>query len=220
MSPPLLQAAGLTKTWDGHRVLDGLDLDLAAGEHTLVQGPSGAGKSTLLALLARLAEPDAGTIQLHGQDIRALGDPAAYRRRHIGIIFQEVLLIDGLTLLQNIEMVSINSPRPGPSPASLLEPLGLADRAGTRAAVLSRGERQRVALARAFAAAPHVVLADEPTASLDPGNRDRTLDQLFTLAAAVDATVLVVSHDAALAARPELSRRLILDGGRLHEQAQ
>lgn len=215
----LLEARGLVKAWDGRRVLDGLDLTLRAGEHLLIHGPSGSGKSTLLALLGRLAAPDAGTILLDGQPIEDLGDPAAFRRNHIGFIFQDVLLIDSLTVFQNVDIVHRSRGRRGPDPRTLLAPLGLAERARDKAAVLSRGERQRVALARAFAGAPRLVLADEPTASLDAGSRDQTLDQLFMLAETVGATAVVVSHDEALRRRPELRTCRALVGGQLHERA-
>ncbi len=115
-------------------------------------------------------------------------------------------------------MASIQHRLRGPGAAALLERLGLQSRATARAGVLSRGERQRLALARAFVGRPQLVLADEPTASLDPLGRDAVLDQLFALSNAAGATVLLVSHDASVSARPELQRRLSLDAGRLHEK--
>lgn len=217
MSPPLLGVKGLRKTWAGQPVLDGLELEMETGQHTLICGTSGAGKSTLLGVLARLVRPDAGELRLDGADIAGLGAATRYRRECLGLVFQDPLLINSLNSFQNIEMASMQHKVRGPGPAALLGLLGLQSRATVRAGVLSRGERQRLALARAFVGRPRLVLADEPTASLDPPSRDAVLDQLFALANAAGATVLLVSHDASVSARPELQRRLSLDAGRLHE---
>jgi ABC-type lipoprotein export system ATPase subunit len=218
LSPPLLAVRGLRKAWAGRAVLDHLDLELGSGQHTLVRGASGAGKSTLLGVLARLVPPDAGEILLDGAPIAGLGGATRYRRERLGLVFQDPLLVDSLTAFQNLEMAAMQHTARGPGPSALLERLGLQPRAAVRAGVLSRGERQRLALARAFVGRPRLVLADEPTASLDPPGRDAVLDQLFALADAAEATVLLVSHDAVVAARPELHRRLSLDAGRLHEK--
>ena len=218
MSAPLLQISGLRKAWAGRRVLDGLDLRVEVGQHALIRGASGAGKSTLLGVLARLVRPDAGTVRLEGEDIGGLGGATRYRRDRLGLVFQDPLLVDSLTAFQNLEMAALQQARAGPDPTALLSRLGLPGRADTRAGVLSRGERQRLALARAFVGRPRLVLADEPTASLDAPARDAVLDQLFSLSDDAGATILLVSHDPAIAARPELRRRLTLQGGRLAEQ--
>ena len=208
----LLEASGLEKAWGGHPVLRGADLALDQGAHTLISGPSGAGKSTLLHLLGRLAEPDAGSLRFRDQPVS--GDSAAWRLAHVGLVFQEILLVESLTVKQNLRLVQTAAGKHGDL-GRLLEPLALLDRLNTSTRVLSRGERQRVALARAFANEPALVLADEPTASLDPSARDATLDQLFRLCEQVGATALIVSHDPAVAERPELAGRLHLHGGRL-----
>ena len=211
----MLKIDGLYKAYGRTHILTGLDLEIQEGQHTLVLGPSGAGKSTLMNLVARLLDPDRGTITLDGRPYDQWGDPAAFRIENIGMVFQEIHLIESLTARQNIEMVQLAAPagRTPISPLELLEPLGVAPLLGRRASLLSRGERQRVALARAFANSPRLVLADEPTASLDPSNRHRTLDHLFDLASRVGATVLIVSHDPEIVGREELGQRLLLEGG-------
>lgn len=215
MTAPRLEIRGVCKAWAGRTVLDGASLSLAPGEHTLVRGASGAGKSTLLGILARLVRPDAGEVRLDGTPIVGLGSATRYRREQLGLVFQEPHLVDGLTVIQNIEMASINAQRPQHRPRALLERLGLVDRAGVRAGVLSRGERQRLAVARAFVGRPRLVLADEPTASLDPAARDTVLAQLMDLADAAGATLLLVSHDLAVSPDSGFKRQIALTDGRL-----
>lgn len=207
----MLGARGIDKAFGSRVVLRGLDLVVEAGGHTLVSGPSGSGKSTLIHLLARLVDPDAGELQWEGSPVG--GRAAAWRLAHVGLVFQEVHLLESLTVLQNLDMVARGAGcavDPG-----LLVPLGLADRAGDPVRVLSRGERQRVALARAFSNRPRLLLADEPTASLDPAQRDQTLDHLFELCERLGTTAVVVSHDSAVAERAEWGQHLWLEGGRL-----
>ncbi len=207
----MLAAHGIEKRWGDHPVLRGLDLEVSEGEHTLVAGPSGSGKSTLIHVLGRLAPADAGALHFRGAPVA--GDAAAWRLAHVGLVFQEILLIESLTVKQNLRLV-----QRGPSPldpAALLEPLGLSDRLDAAARVLSRGERQRVALARAFANRPTLLLADEPTASLDPAARSATLDHLFQLCEQVGTTAIIVSHDPMVADRSELRQSFRMHEGRL-----
>jgi putative ABC transport system ATP-binding protein len=202
----MLRIEGLGKSWDGVAILQGLDLKVEPGQHTLIMGPSGCGKSTLLHLIARLARPDAGEIFLDGERISTLGRSGAYRLSRIGLVFQDVHLIESLSVRQNIELVQSLSPRSVDSVMELVEPLGLADVLDRRVGRMSRGERQRVAIARAFANRPRLILADEPTASLDPSSRDQCLNHLFDLAARAESTVIVVSHDAEVSHRVELGQ--------------
>jgi len=210
-----LDVQGLKRGFESIEVLRGVDLQVDRGEHALILGPSGSGKSTLLHLLGRLLEPDEGAICIDGTPIQELGDPAAFRLRTIGIVFQEFHLLEALTARQNLALVADACP-PGPrlpTPEELLEPLGLLDRLDSPVHVLSRGERQRVALARAFANRPTLVLADEPTASLDPDNCERSMALFFALCAQMDATAIVVSHDPALNARGRFHTMSRLESG-------
>jgi ABC-type lipoprotein export system ATPase subunit len=202
----MLRIEGLCKAWEGVSILDGLDLSVDAGQHTRIMGPSGSGKSTLLYLVARLAQPDAGQVLLDGKPVSSLGDAAHYRLAHIGLVFQDVHLLESLSVRDNVQMVQALSPGESIPIADLVEPLGLGAMLDRPVCRLSRGERQRVALARAFANRPRLVLADEPTASLDPASRDQCLDQLFGLADRTQATVLLVSHDPGVADRSELGQ--------------
>ena len=212
---PVVEARGVTVSFDEHHVLQGLDLRLEPGAHTLVFGPSGAGKSTLLHLMGRLLRPANGELLFHGKSMERLGDPRDFRRRHVGFIFQEFHLLESLTVFQNIDIVAQAAGRSDIDVAGLLEPLGLASRQDDLVKILSRGERQRVSIARAFANSPQLLLADEPTASLDPSNRERTMDHLFALCEQTGATALIVSHDLALRKLPQISRSLRLEAGRL-----
>ena len=211
----MLEVEGLCKAWEDVPVLEQLSLSMETGQHTLVVGPSGSGKSTLLHIIARLTAADSGSVRLHGHRHSELGDSGRYRRERIGLIFQDVHLLEGLTVRQNIDLVQAMSPRELIPMGDLLGPLGLEAVVDQRVHKLSRGERQRVALARAFACSPPLILADEPTASLDPSSRDRCLSQLFTLSARIHATVLMVSHDSEVTLRPELKQCLAIEDRRL-----
>jgi ABC-type lipoprotein export system ATPase subunit len=215
----MLRIEGLCKAWEGVSILEGLDLSVDEGQHTLIMGPSGSGKSTLLYLVARLARPDAGQVLLDGKSVRSLGDAAHYRLAHIGLVFQDVHLLEGLSVRHNIEMIQALSPRESIPAPELTEPLGLQPLLDRTVCKLSRGERQRVALARAFANRPRLVLADEPTASLDPSSRDQCLDHLFGLADRTQATVLLVSHDPGVADRSELQQVFAVDNRGLNPLA-
>lgn len=215
-APNVLEVSGVQVSFDGQPVLQDLDLSMAPGEHALVFGPSGSGKSTLLHLVGRLLHPDAGTLQFKGEDMERLGDPRDFRRRHVGFVFQEFHLLESLTVFQNIDMVARGAGRDDVDVRALLEPLGLTSRQDDLVKILSRGERQRVSIARAFANGPDLLLADEPTASLDPSNRERTMNHLFGLCEQYGTTALIVSHDLALRRLPQITRGLKLEGGRLH----
>jgi putative ABC transport system ATP-binding protein len=187
------------------RAVDGVDLDVAAGETLAVMGPSGCGKSTLLHLLGGLDRPTSGELSLAGQRIDRLGERALARLRRdaVGFVFQAFHLMDELTAAENVELPALLagvSPRKARRRATdLLEQVGLANRAGFLPSALSGGQRQRVAVARALANEPLIVLADEPTGNLDS---EATLDvlRLFDRLHAAGQTLVIVTHDARIAA--------------------
>ena len=144
-----------------------------------------------------------------------LGSGPKYRRQNLGLIFQDVHLIESLSGWDNIAMIQAHVGQPGAPSEELIEPLGLTDVLHRAVRGLSRGERQRVALARAFAGRPKLILADEPTASLDPNTATRVLDLIVELAERWDSTLLMVTHDHAIATRKEWSQVLTMNQGRL-----
>lgn len=193
-------------------------LALAQGQTLGIRGASGAGKSTLLHCLAGIEAVDSGTLCWGDDDIGALPPRALtrWRAQRLGLVFQDFHLVEGLSALGNILLpASFNGWRASAAQRQraerLLERVGAPNR---RAELLSRGERQRVAVARALLGEPEVVLADEPTASLDPENREIISRLLLDLAREHGATLIVVSHEAALLAR--VDRQLELRGGALH----
>lgn len=194
-------------------------LALPPGSASAVEGPSGAGKTSLLHVLAGIERPSAGHVRWDGDDLWTLSGSARdrWRRNRLGLVFQDMHLLPGLSALNNVLLpVSFDHARVPPALRDrarvLLDSLGVADMARC-AAVLSRGERQRVALARALLRQPTVLLADEPTASLDAATAHAVGTLLLDAAAAGGATLLVATHDPALLAR--LPRRLRLHAGRL-----
>jgi putative ABC transport system ATP-binding protein len=187
------------------RALDGVDLEMAAGETLAVMGPSGCGKSTLLHLLGGLERPSSGEVWLAGRRIDGLSEKALarMRRQAIGFVFQAFHLMDELTALENVELPALlagRSPRAARRRAmELLERVSLADRRGHLPSALSGGQRQRVAIARALSNEPLVVLADEPTGNLDSTAALDVLRLLDSLRAA-GQTLLIVTHDERIAA--------------------
>ena len=220
---PAVRARGLFHQYDAPggvlRVLDGLDLDVAAGEHVAVVGRSGSGKSTLLSLLGGLERPQGGEVEVLGHDLGALSgdDLARFRSREVGFVFQHFGLLETLTAAENVELACMfggAGPRDRRARADeLLEVVGLADRRRHRPPALSGGERQRVAIARALANRPRLVLADEPTGNLDDDAAALVASVLASLPPQHGTAVIVVTHDHALAAGAD--RRLVLREGRL-----
>lgn len=198
-------------------ILHDLSFTLTAGEIVAVVGPSGAGKTSLLMLMSGLERPSCGQVVVAGQNLATLDESALarFRRRHVGIVFQNFHLIPTLTARENVALpLSIaGHAAAGDVAQAELEAVGLAARAGHYPAQLSGGEQQRVALARALVAAPPLLLADEPTGNLDGETGQRIADLLFDQALRKGATLVLVTHDAALAAR--CSRRLPLRNGTL-----
>ena len=218
-----IRIEGLTKAFrDGeqiHRVLDGLDLEIADGQFLALLGRSGSGKSTLLNCLAGIETPDSGTITIDGTEITSLSDRdrTHLRRDRIGIVFQFFNLLPMLPVLENVALPALLRGRPRAEVLDrahrLLEELGLADRASEMPDHLSGGEQQRVATARALINEPALLLADEPTGNLDAETASRTLELLKQVNADHGVTVLMVTHsdEAARAA----SRVAHLVGGRI-----
>jgi putative ABC transport system ATP-binding protein len=184
-----------------------VDLTIDAGRFTAVVGPSGSGKTTLLQLLGALDRPTTGQVVFEGRDLAGLGDGelARTRREAIGFVFQQFNLIPTLTAAQNVEAAL--APRRLPASerrervSELLASVGLADRGDHLPSRLSGGEQQRVAIARALANDPHVILADEPTGNLDSETGAEIVDLLADVAAERRRTIVLVTHDRALAAR-------------------
>ncbi|MCA7119682.1 MAG: ATP-binding cassette domain-containing protein [Acidibrevibacterium sp.] len=218
---PLIRARGLTLTVPAAagpvNILHGIDLDIAPGETVALLGPSGSGKTSLLMLLAGLERPSAGTITLAGHDLTRLGEDALarLRREHVGIVFQAFHLIPTMTALENVAVPLELAGRADARARAraCLAAVGLGHRLTHLPGQLSGGEQQRVAIARAFSAAPRVILADEPTGNLDQATGREIISLLFAEQQAHATTLLLVTHDPALAAR--CGRRLHLADGRL-----
>jgi len=200
-------------------ILADVSLAIARGETVAVMGASGAGKSTLLALLAGLDEPTSGTVRLAGRELTTLDEDgrAAVRARHVGFVFQSFHLVPSLTAVENVMLPLELAGRSDARSAALevLARVGLAGRVGHYPRQLSGGEQQRVAIARAFVTRPAVLFADEPTGNLDAATGERIMQLLFGLNAATGTTLVLVTHDQALAAR--CGRIIRLDAGRMVE---
>ena len=198
-------------------ILADVSLAIDRGETVAVVGASGAGKSTLLALLAGLDEPTAGQVWLAGHELTSMDEDgrAAVRAHHVGFVFQSFHLVPSLTALENVMLPLELAGRRDAREAALevLERVGLASRVGHYPRQLSGGEQQRVAIARAFVTRPDVLFADEPTGNLDAATGERVVDLLFGLNAAAATTLVLVTHDRALAGR--CGRSIRLDAGRI-----
>ena len=200
-------------------VLRGVDLSLAPGERVALVGASGCGKSTLLNLIGGIDTPQGGSIDIGGTDIAALGEPARteFRRQRLGFVYQRFHLLPTLTAAENIalplELLGLAPALRRQRVQQWLAAVGLDGRGGSFPAHLSGGEQQRVAIARALVHGPGLLLADEPTGSLDPAIGERVLDLLFERGSDGGRALLLVTHSAAVARRAD--RVLRLDGGRV-----
>jgi len=198
-------------------ILDGVTLDVDAGEVVAITGPSGSGKSTLLGLIAGLDTPTAGAVVVAGTDVTRLAEAALarFRRETIGYVFQSYHLIPTLTAVENVavpfELTGVRAPLA--QAAALLDGVGLGARGHHYPAQLSGGEQQRVALARAVALRPPLLLADEPTGNLDSATGAQIIELLLSLGRERGATLLLVTHDVALAERA--NRVVALRDGRV-----
>ena len=216
MTAPRLQVSDLTLTVGpggaGLTLLSGLSLTLAPGASLALTGRSGSGKSSLLHCLGGLLTPQEGTVTWQPEGAASVilsaaeeGARAAFRRQHLGFVFQFFHLVPTLTALENVafmaELAGLGAPRERAE--AMLEAVGLADRRHAFPETLSGGEQQRVAVARALVHGPAAVLADEPTGNLDAQTAERVAEVLFTQTRAAGASLVLVTHDAALAARAD-----------------
>lgn len=199
------------------QILDHIHFSLQAREAVAIVGASGSGKSTLLSIIAGLDTPTSGTVQIAGQDLFSLDEDAraALRARQIGFVFQSFQLLGNLTALENVMLPLELSGRKEARKlaASMLERVGLSQRLQAYPKVLSGGEQQRVALARAFVVQPAVLLADEPTGSLDFATGETIMALMFALNRELGTTLVLVTHDRAIAQRCQ--RCLTIEAGRL-----
>jgi putative ABC transport system ATP-binding protein len=216
---PVLEIRDLAKRYPGGvDALRGVALMVEEGELLAVVGPSGSGKSTLLHIMGTLDRPSAGTVRVAGHDVAALSDRrlAALRARHVGFVFQQFFLVEGMSAADNVAQGLLYSGVPASErrrrAAEQLRRVGLGHRIGHRPTQLSGGERQRVAIARALVGRPSIVFADEPTGNLDTASGAQIVSLLRELNAD-GATIMVITHDLELAA--SLPRRVHIRDGRV-----
>jgi putative ABC transport system ATP-binding protein len=198
-------------------ILQDVNFALGARETAAIVGASGSGKSTLLSIVAGLDTPTRGTVRMAGQDLFAIDedDRAALRAQKVGFVFQSFQLLANLSALENVMLpLELADRRDARKAATeMLERVGLGQRLGHYPKVLSGGEQQRVALARAFVVQPQLLLADEPTGSLDFATGEQVMKLMFDLNREIGTTLVLVTHDRAIAARCD--RRITIDAGRV-----
>ena len=208
----MIKAKNIHKSFDALEVLKGVDIEIAKGEIVSIVGPSGAGKTTLLQILGTLDRPDAGDVEVNDVNFSKLNEKelAAFRNKHIGFIFQFHQLLPEFTALENVMIPALIARKDTKTVTArakeLIGYLGLSERMEHKPSELSGGEKQRVAVARALINSPSVILADEPSGSLDSKNRDELHKLLFDVRDKFGLTLVIVTHDKELAA---LSDRVI-----------
>lgn len=213
----MIELENITRSFGSLQVLKGISLKVERGEVISITGPSGAGKTTLLQIMGSLDRPDGGRVLYDGQDITRMNEKklSAFRNKHIGFVFQFHQLLPEFTALENITIPMLisgcNMRQANARAKELLELLGLADRADHKPAELSGGEKQRIAVARALANQPDVILADEPSGSLDTKNKEELHKLFFNLRDQLGQTFVIVTHDESLAAMTDRTIHL-LDG--------
>ena len=213
----MIELDNITRSFGSLQVLKGISLNIERGEVVSITGPSGAGKTTLLQIMGSLDKPDGGKVLYDGQDITRMSEKeiSAFRNKHIGFVFQFHQLLPEFTALENISipmLIAGQGMRQANARAKeLLQLLGLADRADHKPSELSGGEKQRIAVARALANQPDVILADEPSGSLDTKNKEELHKLFFSLRDQLGQTFVIVTHDESLAAMTDRTIRL-LDG--------
>ena len=201
----MIQLQGITKSFGSLQVLRGIDLNIDKGEIVSIVGPSGAGKTTLLQIMGTLDAPDSGMITIDGTLVSRMKEKelSAFRNKHIGFVFQFPQLLPEFTALENVMIpafiAGVGQKEATASALELLEFMGLTDRAGHKPNELSGGEKQRVAVARALINHPAVILADEPSGSLDTHNKEELHQLFFDLRNRFGQTFVIVTHDEGLA---------------------
>ena len=213
----MIELNNITRSFGNLKVLKGISLNVNNGEIVSITGPSGAGKTTLLQIMGSLDKPDGGSVLYDGRDITAMGEKelSAFRNNHIGFVFQFHQLLPEFTASENIMIPQLiagcSMKQASARAAELLDMMGLTDRAEHKPAELSGGEKQRIAVARALANKPDVILADEPSGSLDSKNKEELHNLFFKLRDMLGQTFVIVTHDEQLAALAD--RRIhIIDG--------
>ncbi|WP_279165718.1 ABC transporter ATP-binding protein [Phocaeicola coprophilus] len=213
----MIELQGITKSFGSLQVLKGIDLTIDKGEVVSIVGPSGAGKTTLLQIMGTLDKPDTGRILLNGTEINRLKERelATFRNREIGFVFQFHQLLPEFTALENVTIPAliqgVSSGEARRRAVEMLEFMGLSERASHKPAELSGGEKQRVAVARALINHPSVVLADEPSGSLDTHNKEELHRLFFELRDKLGQTFVIVTHDEGLASQTDRTIHM-LDG--------
>ena len=201
----MIKLEGITKSFGSLQVLKGIDLEINKSEIVSIVGPSGAGKTTLLQIMGTLDEPDAGTVEIDGTVVSKMKEKelAAFRNKNIGFVFQFHQLLPEFTALENVMIpafiAGVSSKEANQRAVKILEFMGLADRASHKPNELSGGEKQRVAVARALINDPAVILADEPSGSLDTHNKEDLHQLFFDLRDRLGQTFVIVTHDEGLA---------------------
>ena len=201
----MIKLEGITKSFGSLQVLKGIDLEINKGEIVSIVGPSGAGKTTLLQIMGTLDEPDAGTVQIDGTVVSRMKDKelSAFRNKNIGFVFQFHQLLPEFTALENVMIpaliAGVSSKEANDRATKILDFMGLVDRASHKPNELSGGEKQRVAVARALINDPAVILADEPSGSLDTHNKEDLHQLFFDLRDRLGQTFVIVTHDEGLA---------------------
>ena len=205
----MIELEGITKSFGALQVLKGIDLSIGKAEVVSIVGPSGAGKTTLLQIMGTLDKPDAGRIVLNGTEVNKLksNQIAAFRNKEIGFVFQFHQLLPEFTAMENVMIPALIGGKSATvaqkDAMEMLDFLGLAERAKHKPSELSGGEKQRVAVARALINHPSVVLADEPSGSLDTKNKEELHKLFFDLRDRLGQTFVIVTHDEGLAAQTE-----------------
>lgn len=215
----MIMVRDISKSYDNLKVLDGINLDINRGEVVSIVGPSGAGKTTLLQIIGTLDRPDSGTVTYEGEDVLSMKDRslARFRNSNIGFVFQFHHLLPEFTMLENVALPAMIGGKKRDEAFAmarkLIDYLGLADRQTHKPGELSGGERQRAAVARALVNNPRVVLADEPSGSLDSHNRHELHRLFFDLRRDMGQTFVIVTHDESLA--EECDRVIHMRDGRI-----
>lgn len=201
----MIKLEGITKSFGSLQVLKGIDLEINKGEIVSIVGPSGAGKTTLLQIMGTLDEPDAGVVQIDGTVVSRMKEKelSAFRNKNIGFVFQFHQLLPEFTALENVMIpaliAGVSSKEAHERAMKILDFMGLVDRASHKPNELSGGEKQRVAVARALTNDPAVILADEPSGSLDTHNKEDLHQLFFDLRDRLGQTFVIVTHDEGLA---------------------